>query len=150
MFNWLKKIFTTEKTCCKAGKVNLNLSVVDTEKIQKLDDLIVVGEILNIRDHASEKVTKVKVTTCNLGNGEQAQILCGASNIRVGQIVPVAKVGAKLSADFSIAERDIRGETSFGMICAKDELGLEKINEGIWELPDSCKTFLGKSLKNII
>ena len=61
----------------------------------------------------------------------------------------VATVGTKLSEDFEIGARKIRGVESNGMICAKDELGMNKESEGIWELPKSFESVLGKSLKNL-
>ena len=59
------------------------------------------------------------------------QIVCGASNIAVGQKVPVALMGAKMPAGFEIKEAEIRGVKSFGMLCAKDELGLGTDHSGI-------------------
>lgn len=155
---FFKKLFGNKKSCTGAcglsvKKERLNLTEADLEQIQKLDDRIVIGKILNIKKHADPKITKVQVTQCDLGNGKKEQILCGGVNIKEGQIVPIAQIGTKLSEDFEIGERDIRGEVSRGMICARSELKLSPAEEEkgqIWELPTEMEIFLGKTLKEII
>src|SRR5690606_36212696 len=81
---------------------------------------------------------RLKVTKVNLGNGEAVQIVCGAPNVAAGQKVPVATVGTTLYDDkgeaWKIKKSKIRGEESFGMICAEDELGLGKSHDGIMVL----------------
>ena len=64
-------------------------------------------------------------------------MVCGASNIKVGQKIPVAVVGAKLPNGMEIKASKIRGEASQGMLCAHDELGLpvpEQAERGIFIL----------------
>jgi len=69
----------------------------------------------------------------------EKQIVCGAPNVKAGIKVPVAIVGAQLAPDFTIQKTKIRGETSEGMICSEDELGLiEERQAGILELPDTA------------
>ncbi len=108
--NWLKKLFNTEKL---------------TEN--KFPG-VVVGKIMEIEKHPN--ADRLQVTKTDVGS-EVLQIVCGASNIAVGQKVPVALVGAKLPVDFEIKEAEIRGVKSFGMLCAKDELGLGTDHSGI-------------------
>lgn len=69
--------------------------------------------------------------------GGEVQIICGAENVRAGLKVPVAQVGCVLPGDFKIKKAKIRGVESFGMICSREELGLEEKSKGIWELPES-------------
>ena len=89
---------------------------------------VVVGEILEIEKHPN--ADRLQVTKTNVGS-EILQIVCGAKNIAVGQKVPVALVGAELKGGFKIKEAEIRGVKSFGMLCAKDELGLGDDHSGI-------------------
>jgi tRNA-binding EMAP/Myf-like protein len=169
MFNFLEKIFGKKKakessnksncgdSCCggtdcqKIGDVqkDLNLTNEDIEIIQKLDHKIVIGKVKEIKDHPDPKVTKVKVSKTEVAPGVVEQILCGGVNLTVGDIVVVATVGAKLSANFEIGVRNIRGEESRGMICSRIELGLspngEKKGE-IWQLPADYEIVLGKKL----
>jgi len=84
---------------------------------------------------------RLNVASVNVGDedGSELQIVCGAPNLKVGQKVPVALVGAKLLAkdkngqeqELKIKQSKIRGVESFGMICAEDELGLGDDHDGI-------------------
>jgi len=122
--DWFKKIFSTEKL---AGK--------EAEKPAGNFQNVVVGKILEIEKHPN--ADRLQVTKTDVGS-EVLQIVCGAPNIKVGQFVPVALVGAKLPGDFEIKEAEIRGVKSFGMICAADELGLNSDHSGIMILNESA------------
>ena len=128
---------------------DLFLSAADIEKWKKLDELIVIGKVLEVLAHPDPQITKVKITKVDIGTGKPVQILCGGSNIAIDQIVPVATLEAKLSDEFVISVREIRGEESFGMICSRRELGLSLAKERageIWVLPASFESFVGKPL----
>ncbi|MCQ2560151.1 MAG: phenylalanine--tRNA ligase subunit beta, partial [Clostridia bacterium] len=97
-----------------------------------------------------------RLTICQitLGEGEPLQIVTGATNIKVGDIVPVAVNGAKLANDVTIKNSKLRGVPSNGMLCSGGELGLDPATmtpeqaEGIMLLaPD---TPLGQDIKTII
>jgi phenylalanyl-tRNA synthetase beta chain len=111
---------------------------------------IVVGKILEINKHPNaDRLTLVKVDLGpslptsipegEKGNGNVPQIVCGASNIEVGQKVPVALVGAKLPNGIEIKEAEIRGIKSCGMLCAEDELGLGTDHSGIMILNEKAE-----------
>lgn len=146
---------TEHHECCGKGTCSLwkEASILDEDKavLKTLDSKIVVGNVLSVEAHPDPNMTKVRVAQVSFG-GEPVQILCGGVNLESGQIVPVARVGAKLSEDFEIGVRDIRGVPSNGMICARAELGLSPADEKkgeIWVLPTSFKDFLGQSLAQI-
>lgn len=125
---------------------------MDAAVLKNVDAKIIVGKIIAIASHPDEKVTKVRVTQTEVAPGVVEQILCGGVNIEEGSYVPVATVGAKLSEDFEIGERKIRGELSRGMICSREELGLPKNNEpdhGIWLLGENFADKLGKPINTI-
>ncbi len=100
---------------------------------------VVVGEILSCEKHPN--ADKLSITMVNIGGEEPIQIVCGAPNVAAGQKVPVATVGTILydeqEKSFKIKKGKIRGEVSFGMICAEDELGLGKGHDGILVLDDA-------------
>lgn len=162
MISWLKNLFGKNNTpkkpigCCGGGccaqKKKSPLMPIGSDAVEilrKLDEKIVIGKIHDIQPHPDPKVTKVRITQTEVAPGEMRQILCGAPNIEVGMIVPVAKVGAKLSEEFEIGERKIRGELSQGMICSESELGFpSEDKKGIWELPAMLEQYLGKSLRD--
>lgn len=92
-----------------------------------LSEKIIVSKILEISPHPNaDKLRLVKVDS---GKGV-LDVVCGAPNIEVGQIVPLATVGAVLG-DFTIKEAVIRGEKSVGMLCSEKELGLGEDHSGI-------------------
>src|SRR5690606_4008647 len=73
---------------------------------------------------------------------EHLQVVCGAKNIAVGQVVPLAQVGAVLPGDFKIKVSNKRGVESFGMLCSGNELGLSTDADGILILPEETQTGL--------
>lgn len=97
---------------------------------------IIVGQILEIKKHPN--ADKLQIVKVNLGSKE-LEIICGAPNIQVGQKVPVAMLGAKLSGG-EIKEVEIRGVKSSGMLCAEDELGLGNNHSRIMILNNKLKT----------
>jgi len=87
---------------------------------------VYIGEVVSCTPHPdSDKLNCTKVAV----NGNELSIVCGAPNVTAGIKVPVAVVGAQLTADFIIKKTKIRGETSEGMICSEDELGMTSIRQ---------------------
>src|SRR3972149_7327443 len=80
----------------------------------KLDDKIVVGEVLEVKKHPN--ADRLNVAKVRVGKNKDLNIVCGGTNLETGQKVPVALVGAKIG-DFEIKETEIRGVKSHGMIC---------------------------------
>ena len=77
---------------------------------------------------------KLRVCQVAVGEAEPLQIVCGASNVRVGLKIPAALVGAVLPGDFKIKKSKLRGELSMGMLCSEKELGLAADADGLMEL----------------
>jgi len=109
---------------------------------------IIVGEVISCKQHPN--ADRLKVTEVNLGD-QVVQIVCGAPNVAEGQKVPVATVGTLLypieGEPFKIKKSKIRGEESFGMICAEDEMGIGTSHDGILILPED--TEIGTPLSNL-
>jgi len=95
---------------------------------------IVVGTIIAINSHPN--ADRLQVATVDVGEKEPLQIVCGAPNIETDQLVPVAMIGTTLSNGMTITSTTIRNVQSYGMICSKAELGLEKSSDGIWSLSE--------------
>lgn len=137
-YNWLRQFIKVSRSPEEIGELLTDLGL-EVEGIQEFQSVkgslrgIVVGEVLTCEQHPN--ADRLKVTTVNLGNGEPVQIVCGAPNVAAGQKVPVATVGTTLYDDkgsaWEIKKSKIRGESSHGMICAEDELGLGQSHEGI-------------------
>lgn len=83
---------------------------------------IVVAKVLDIRPHPD--ADRIRLVDVDPGDGGPLQIVCGAWNFAVGDLVPLAPVGATLPGDFTIARRKMRGQVSNGMLCSASELHL--------------------------
>lgn len=94
---------------------------------------VVIGEVVECAQHPD--ADKLRVTKINVGGEELLDIVCGAANCRQGLKVAVATVGAVLPGDFKIKKAKLRGQPSFGMLCAEAELGMAEESSGIMELP---------------
>ena len=68
-------------------------------------------------------------------NPKPRDIVCGATNFAVGDLVVVALPGTVLPGDFTIATRKTYGRTSDGMICSTAELNFGTDHSGILVLP---------------
>jgi len=144
-WNWLKEYIETDIEPSEASKIftSIGLEVEDMETFETVKgglEGVVIAKVLTCRKHPN--ADKLSVTTVDLGDGKPVQIVCGAPNVEAGQVVPVAVVGTTLYSDgepFRIKEAKIRGEQSFGMICAEDELGLGSSHDGIMVLDPNAK-----------
>ena len=106
---------------------------------------VVVGELLAVERHPrADRLSLTRVTT---GAGEPLEIVCGATNIAVGQRVPVALPGAVLPGNRRIERTEKMGVVSNGMLCSGDELGLTGDADGILILADD--TPLGARLADL-
>ena len=142
-YNWLKQFikidWETEETA--ALLTDLGLEVETVEKFQSVKgglEGVVVGHVLTCIQHPN--ADRLKVTTVDVGEANPLQIVCGASNVAVGQKVPVATIGTTLfdkEGNATIIKKGkIRDIESFGMICAEDELGLGNSHDGIMILDE--------------
>jgi phenylalanyl-tRNA synthetase beta chain len=152
-YNWLKDYLKFDKTPNEISEILTNTGL-EVEGIQTLGnseqfDGLVVGEVLEKVKHPN--ADKLALTKVNIGESESLQIVCGAPNVAQGQKVVVATVGTTLfptgGAPFKIKKGKIRGEVSFGMICAEDEIGLGTDHDGIMVLDSSLKP--GTPIKSI-
>ncbi|MBJ7464598.1 MAG: phenylalanine--tRNA ligase subunit beta [Mycolicibacterium sp.] len=132
----------------RAGTPGWDMSVSDLEQIfirigHEVEEIIPVGPVtgpLTVGRVAEiEELTEFKkpIRACKVDVGEQEprDIVCGASNFAVGDLVVVALPGTVLPGDFTIAKRKTYGRTSDGMICSASELNLGGDHSGILVLP---------------
>ncbi len=97
---------------------------------------VVVGEVVSMHQHPD--ADRLRICHVAVGQAEPLQIVCGASNVRVGLKIPAALIGAILPGDFKIKRSKLRGEESFGMLCSEKELGLATDANGLMELADDA------------
>ena len=144
--NWLKDYVESFSNAEEISEILTNLGL-EVEKLSTFESVkgglngVVAGKVLDCIKHPD--ADRLKVTSIDLGNNEILEIVCGAPNIKKGQIVPVAKVGSKIytndGTEIKIKKSKIRGVVSNGMVCAEDEIGLGESHDGIMVLEDSIK-----------
>lgn len=94
-----------------------------------------VGRVVEIEE-LTEFKKPIRACRVDVGEAEPRDIVCGASNFAVGDLVAVALPGAVLPGDFTIATRKTYGRTSDGMICSASEIRLSTDHSGILVLPE--------------
>lgn len=109
----------------------LTMAGLEVEAVERRDPAfsrVVVAKILTIKSHPQAD----KLSLCDVTDGENVySVVCGAPNIRTGDIVPLAKTGALLPGGATIKEARIRGELSTGMLCSEVELGISSESSGV-------------------
>ncbi|RLB82615.1 MAG: phenylalanine--tRNA ligase subunit beta [Deltaproteobacteria bacterium] len=101
---------------------------------------IVVGRIVQMAPHPDADT--LSLCRVDVGTGIKS-VVCGATNIKEGVLVPVALPGAQLLSGDTIEAGRIRGQVSEGMLCSEAELGLGMDSSGILLLPETAKPGLG-------
>ena len=148
---WLKEYSDIDVDTTTLGDIlTMTGSKVETIE-QKGNDIknVVVGKILEIKKHPD--ADKLVVTKVDVGE-EKLQIVTGANNIKVGDIVPIAKDGASLPDGVKIKTGNLRGVESCGMMCSVGELNLnisdypDQIEHGIMILDKKLESELGKDI----
>ncbi len=114
--------------------VRAGLEVEAMHQLAPVSGPLVVGRVREIEELTG--FTKA-VRYCLVDDGELAprEVICGAVNFVVGDLVVVARPGSVLPGDVAIAARTAYGRTSEGMICSAAELGLGDDHTGIMVLP---------------
>lgn len=144
-YNWLKNYIDFDLSVTELAKV-LTDTGLEVEGVKRIDKIqgglegLIIGKVTDCIKH--EDADRLKVTQVDIGS-EVLQIVCGADNVNTGQKVVVATVGSILYPEpdkpFQIKKAKIRGKSSFGMICAEDEIGLGDSHDGIMILDDNAE-----------
>ena len=140
-YNWLKRYIALQDDAQTVAKIltSIGLEVGTVEEVETIKGGLkglVVGEVLTCEAHPNSD--HLHITKVNVGEAEPLPIVCGAPNVAAGQKVIVATVGTVLydgEESFTIKKGKLRGEESWGMICAEDEIGVGTDHAGIIVLP---------------
>ncbi len=135
LLSWLRDFAPIDGDPVALGEQlsDLGLAVESLERLGEGLDGVVVARVLATRPHPN--ADKIQLVDVDAGEGEPLQIACGAFNMAVGDLVPLATVGTTMPSGMEIGRRKKRGEWSNGMLCAPDELGLGGDHSGIMILP---------------
>jgi phenylalanyl-tRNA synthetase beta chain len=144
---WLKDYVDIDLTAAQlADKLTMaGLEVDEIKTIKPAFSGVIVARIISVKSHPSAD----KLSLCEVSDGKQNYpIVCGAKNIKAGDIVPLAKIGATIPGGFTIKSSVLRGEKSDGMLCSEAELEIGDDESGIMQL--SQKLTLGLPLEQAI
>ncbi|OAT79389.1 phenylalanine--tRNA ligase subunit beta [Desulfotomaculum copahuensis] len=153
-FKWLREYVDIPVPPAELAD-RMTMAGVAVEGLQDLGagiENVFTGRILKIETHPN--ADKLVVCTVTTGEGEIRQIVTGATNVREGQVVPVAVEGARLAGGLVIKKARLRGVESRGMLCSGQELGLDPAAmpadqaHGIMILPPD--TPLGQDIRPVI
>ena len=108
---------------------DLGLAVEEVVPIGEGLDGIVVARVLDLRPHPD--ADRIQLVDVDAGDGESLQVCCGAFNMSVGDLVPLATIGAVMAGGMEISRRQLRGEWSNGMLCSGPEVNLGDDHDGI-------------------
>ena len=151
---WLKDYIDFNETPEQLAEM-LTMAGVPVENVNYMGaglEKVITGKIVNIDKHPD--ADRLCVCTIDVGAEETIIIVTGATNVRVGQMVPVAMIGAKLPNGTKISKGKLRGVASFGMLCSANELQLdlsilsEEQKQGIYILPN--ETPVGIDIKEVL
>ncbi|MGA9855332.1 MAG: phenylalanine--tRNA ligase subunit beta, partial [Gammaproteobacteria bacterium] len=140
---WLRE-WVNPKLDVRGVAEQLTLAGLEVESVNPcLADFekVVVAEVLEIVQHPHADKLKI----CNVRSGKKKlQVVCGATNVRIGMRTPLALPGAKLPNGLEVKSVKLRGVESSGMLCSAKELGLSEDAAGLMTLPADAP--IGKSM----
>ena len=130
--NWLREFVPVELPPDRLAE-RLTMAGLEVEEIRAQGtEPVQVAQITRIAPHPqAEHLVVCYVTT----GGETAPVVCGATNMRVGDKVAFAPAGTLLPAGQRVERVEIRGQLSCGMLCSEAELGLSHDHSGVLILP---------------
>ncbi|MGD1208430.1 phenylalanine--tRNA ligase subunit beta [Mycobacterium seoulense] len=114
--------------------VRIGHEVEEVVTLGPVDGPLTVGRVTAIEELTGFK-KPIRACRVDVGDGRDRDIVCGATNFAVGELVVVALPGVTLPGGFAITARKTYGRDSDGMICSAAELGLGADHSGILVLP---------------
>lgn len=135
LLSWLREFAPFEGDPVALGEEmsDLGMAVESIDVLGQGLEGIVVARVLDLRPHPD--ADKIQLVDVDRGDGEALQICCGAFNMAVGDLVPLATLGTVMPGGMKIERRKLRGQWSNGMLCSGKELELGDDHAGILVLP---------------
>ena len=146
--NWLKEYLTTTASLREITEALISLGHEVEEVINRTNDLkdFIIVEIIEAKKHYNAE----KLNHCKVTDGKEIyEIVCGASNVKIGMKAVFAPVESIIPSTNSIIKSsNIRGVISHGMLCSEKELLVGEDSEKIIEL--DANVALGKKFVEYI
>lgn len=152
---WLKEFVDIDVSPKEfAEKMTMSGSKVEKYEVEGENlNRVVVGKVLSIEKHPD--ADKLVICMVDIGESEPIQIVTGAKNLKLNDVVPVALDGSTLTDGTKIKKGKLRGVVSCGMMCSLAELGLSKndfpyaVEDGIFVLQEENYS-LGQDIREVI
>lgn len=146
-YKWLRDYIDFDLSAERLAEALTSIGL-ETGSVEEVESIrgglrgLVIGKVLTCVDHPDSD--HLHITTVDLGDGNgPVQIVCGAPNVAAGQTVVVATIGTVLytpdGKEFTIKKGRMRGQDSFGMICAEDEIETGSSHDGIIVIEEDVK-----------
>ncbi len=131
--NWLKEYVDIDMEPEPLGRL-LTMAGLEVEALEPLGlglDGVVTARVASVEKHPNAD----RLTVCRVDSGQgEAEVVCGAPNVREGMITAYAPPGIRLPNGLAVKETRIRGQASRGILLAEDEMGLTDDHTGVMEL----------------
>jgi len=146
-YNWIKEYIDTKLSAQEVAE-RLTSAGIEVDGVSSDGpDIkgVVVAEITAKGGHPNAD----RLSLCEVATPDKTySIVCGATNMKVGDKVALAPVGAVLPGGHKLKRSKIRGVVSEGMMCSEVELGLAEESGGIMILPDGSEA--GQDLVTVL
>ena len=140
-YSWLREVVAAGTPGWDVGPGDLEQMLVrigheieEVVTLSPVDGPLTVGRVTGIEE-LTEFKKPIRACLVDVGEDQPREIVCGATNFVVGDLVVVALPGTTLPGGFAITARTTYGRKSDGMICSAAELGLGADHSGILVLP---------------
>ncbi len=137
LLSWMRRFAPIEGDPAElaAAMTDLGMVVERVDTVGATWNGIVVAKVLDLAPHP--EADRIQLVQVDAGDGQPLQICCGAFNMAVGDLVPLATLGTIMPSGLEIARRKLRGEWSNGMLCSATELEAGTDASGIMILDPS-------------
>ena len=132
---WLREFSQTElpRNEISDRLTMLGLEVDAVSPVSAMDlSGVVLGKIVRLDNHKDSKT--LKVCQVDVGSGAPVTVVCGAPKIVEGSLVAYAPLGCNLGP-VEIKKKKFKGVESNGMLCSREDLGLEEKSDGLLTIP---------------
>jgi phenylalanyl-tRNA synthetase beta chain len=147
LYSWLKDFVPLEISPVETATTlaKLGFEIADIQYFGGKLEGVVTALVKECGKHPNAD----RLSLCKVWDGKnEFTVVCGAPNVKTGQKVAFAHIGATLPDGETLRAAKIRGVESQGMICSAEELGLPEKSEGILEFP--AETDLGLDVRPIL
>ena len=132
---WLREMVDCDLTAQELSDLLTNSGLEVDGVIERHSGLnkVITAKLVEVAPHPN--ADRLRLATVDCGGGRTETVVCGAPNLTVGMITPLAQLGAKLGEDGQeVSKVKIRGVQSCGMLCSERDLGLSNDHSGLMVL----------------